>query len=80
MPIECELIWTIECEDCPESFKIRVFGTEFGVDDDRSKVNEKLTDLELFQGWEINRVSYEETEIYCKACALKNKAIAEKSK
>jgi Zn finger protein HypA/HybF involved in hydrogenase expression len=67
--LETKLTLTAECEDCGKK-EIRTFdGDEHGIrEEEGQEIIDFLFELEFQLDWESERVSYEETNLYCPQC------------
>jgi Zn finger protein HypA/HybF involved in hydrogenase expression len=75
MPFESKLTLQAECETCGRRETKIYYGDEFGVSvDDVTEIPDFLFDLNFNYGWEVNRISYEESEFYCPDCKAKRAA------
>ena len=72
MGLETKLTFTAECEDCPASEKREFYGDEWGSRvEEPQEITDFMFDLEFHEGWELERVSYEEHYFYCPRCKAK---------
>jgi Zn finger protein HypA/HybF involved in hydrogenase expression len=69
MPFDTELKLTAECEDCGKK-EVRTFdGDENGIGvEEHQEIIDFLFELEFQLDWESERVSYEQTNLYCPQC------------
>jgi hypothetical protein len=75
MAIETKFTITAECgsDGCFKEVRHVITGDWFNDNIDEMEMPDFVVDLEL-NGWEVERVSYEEIEVYCPECKRKRLA------
>jgi hypothetical protein len=75
MAVETKFTITAECDSdgCFKEARHVVVGDWFNDNIDETEMQDFMLELEL-TGWEVERLSYEEVEIYCSECKRKRLA------
>ncbi len=75
MALELELKLTAECEDCGFKVEEKHYGDWFGIRTEEDElIHDLLERLEFGEGWETERASYEDMNLYCPNCKKKREA------
>lgn len=77
MPFETCLTFKAECEECPATKTVSYYGGEHGIlkEEGQERID-FMFDLEFHEGWELERVSYEEHHFYCPNCKARRESQA----
>lgn len=77
--IEGKITWTAICDDCGKTEHSHSTYHDWfdGIDEDAADASDFMLDLQIFQKWQTDRVSYAEIKTYCPRCVQKEKEIAE---